>query len=177
MEEIHNSKFSVHLGGEKMYQDLKHIFWWWGMKSDIAEFVSKCLTCQKVKSEHKRPGGLLQPLEISVWTWDDISMDFIVGLPLTIASNDTLWVIVDRLTKLARFIPMNCKWEMEQLAQAYIKYVGRFYGVPRTIVSDRDTRYLSQFWKSLQVALGTNLLHSTSFHHRLMGKQRQLIRY
>ena len=94
MEEAHNSKFSVHLGGENMYQDLKLIFWWLGMKRDIAEFVSKCMTCQKVNSEHKRPGGLLQPLEILVWKWDYISMDFKVGLPRTRAGNDTLWVIV-----------------------------------------------------------------------------------
>ena len=140
------------------------------MKKDIAEYVSRCLTCQKVKSEHKRPGGLLQPLEIPVWKWDDISMDFVVGLPRTKAGNDALWVIVDRLTKSARFIPMNCRWEMEQLARAYIKYVVRFHGVPRTIVSDRDTRYLSQFWQTLQQAMGTTLLYSTSFHPQTDGQ-------
>ncbi|XP_057540689.1 uncharacterized protein LOC130818541 [Amaranthus tricolor] len=117
-----------------------------------------------VKSEHKRPAGLLQPLEIPVWKWDDIFMDFVLGLPRTRAGNDTLWVIVDRLTKSARFIPMNCKWDMEQLACAYIKYVIRYHGIPHTIVSDQDTQYLSHFWKSLQQASGTTLLHSTSFH-------------
>ena len=77
------------------------------MKKDIADYVSRCLICQKVKSEHKRPEGLLQTLDIPVWKWDDISMDFIVGLPRTKAGNDALWVIVDRLTTSARFIPMN----------------------------------------------------------------------
>ena len=110
------------------------------MKRDIAEFVSKCLTCQKVKSEHKRPAGLLQPLDIPVWKWDDISMDFVLGLPRTRSGNDTLWVIVDRLTKSARFIPMNNQWSMDQLARAYLKNVVRYHGVPRSIVSDRDTR-------------------------------------
>ena len=90
MDETHCTKFSVHPGGDKMYQDLKLMFWWSGMKKDIAEYVSRCLTCQKVKSEHKRPGGLLQPLEIPVWKWDDISMDFVVGLPRTKAGNDAL---------------------------------------------------------------------------------------
>ena len=93
------------------------------MKKDILEYVSRCLTCQNVKSEHRRPGGLLQPLKIPVWKWDDTSMDFIVGLPRTQLGNDALWVIVGRLTKSARFIPMNYRWEMEQLARAYIKYV------------------------------------------------------
>ena len=100
----------------------------------------------KVKSEHRRPAALLQPLAIPVWKWDDISMNFMLGFPRTRADNDTLWAIVDRLTKSARFIPMNCKWDREQLARAYIKYVIRYYGIPRTIVSDRDTRYLSHFW-------------------------------
>ena len=84
--------------------------------------------------------------------------------------NDALWVIVDRLTKSASFIPMNCRWEMEQLAHAYIKYVVRFHGVPCTIASDRDTRYLSHFWKTLQQAMGTTLLHSTSFHPQTDGQ-------
>ena len=81
LDEANCVKFLVHLRGDKMYQDLKVMFWWSGMKKDIAEYVSCCLTCQKVKSEHKRPGGLLQPLEIPVWKWDDISKDFVLGLP------------------------------------------------------------------------------------------------
>ena len=100
-------------------------------------------------------------------------MDFVVGLPRTKAGNDALWVIVDRLTKTARFIPMNCRWEMGQLARAYIKYVVRFHSVPRTIVSDRDTRYLSQFWQTLQQAMGTTLLYSTSFHPQTDGQTEQ----
>ena len=91
-----------------MYQDLMLMFWWSGIKKEIAQYVSRCLTCQKVKSKHKRSSGLLQPLEILLWKWDDISMDFVMGLPRTKAGNDALWLIVDRLTKSARFIPMNC---------------------------------------------------------------------
>ncbi|XP_057538063.1 uncharacterized protein LOC130815591 [Amaranthus tricolor] len=102
--------------------------------------------------------------------FDDIFMDFVVVLPRTKAGNDALWVIVDRLTKSTRFIPMNCCWKMEQLARAYIKYVVRFHGVPRTIVSDRDTRYLSLFWQTLQLAMGTTLLYSTSFHPQTDGQ-------
>ena len=97
-------------------------------------------------------------------------MDFVLEMPRTRAGNDTLWVIVDRLMKSARFIPMNSKWDMNQLARAYIKFVVHYHGVRHTIVSDRDTRYLSYFCKSLQHALGTEILHSTSFHPMTDGQ-------
>ena len=127
------------------------------MKKDVAEFVAKCLTCQKVKIEHKRPQGTVQPLEIPGWKWDCISMDFVTCLPKTRSGNDTIWVVVDRLTKSAVFIPMKETWKMEQLAKAYIKHVVRLHGVPKDIVSDRDSRFLSKFWKSVQENFGTTL--------------------
>ena len=153
-----------------MCQDLKLMFWWSKMKKDIAEYVSRCVTCQKVKSEHKRLDDFLQALEIPVWKWDNISMDFIVRFPRKKSSNDALWVIVDRLTKTARFILMNFRWEMEQLARAYIRYVVRFHGVSRTIVFHRDTRYLSHFCKTLQEAMCSTLLDGTSFHPQSDGQ-------
>ena len=90
-----------------MYRDLKQIYWWPGMKKDIAEFVSQCLVCQKAKIEHQKPSGPLQPLEIPEWKWDSISMDFVMGLPRTPSGYDSIWVIVDRLTKSAHFIPVK----------------------------------------------------------------------
>ena len=86
-----------------MYQDLKKNYWWPNTKREIADRVSKCLTCQKVKDEHQRPGGLLQPLEISECKWEHITIDFIVRLPRTRASHDAIWVIVNRLTKISAF--------------------------------------------------------------------------
>ncbi|MBM1019729.1 hypothetical protein JQN38_25530, partial [Escherichia coli] len=83
LQEAHASPYSIHPGSTKMYQDLKTQFWWEGMKEDVAKWVSKCLTCQQVKAEHQRPGGLLQPLEVPEWKWEDITMDFIIGLPKT----------------------------------------------------------------------------------------------
>ena len=99
--------YSVHPSGDKLYKDLKQTFWWPNMKREVAEFVSRCLTCQKVKSEHKRPQGKLQPLEIPEWKWESISMDFVCGLPRTPKKNNTIWVIVDRLTKSAHFVAMK----------------------------------------------------------------------
>ena len=107
MEEAHNTPYSVHPGGDKLYKDLKKVYWWPRMKNEVAEFVAKCLTCQKVKIEHKRPQGTVQPLDIPGWKWDCISMDFVTCLPNTRNGNDTIWVVVDRLTKSAVFIPMK----------------------------------------------------------------------
>nr|GEU70440.1 retrotransposon protein, putative, Ty3-gypsy subclass [Tanacetum cinerariifolium] len=99
LTEAHSSPFSVHPGSTKMYHDLKQYFWWSGMKQDVATFVARCLICQQVKIEHQRASGLLQPLDIPVWKWDKISMDFVTGLPQTQRRHDAIWVVVDRLTK------------------------------------------------------------------------------
>nr|GEZ28746.1 retrotransposon protein, putative, Ty3-gypsy subclass [Tanacetum cinerariifolium] len=107
LSEAHSSPFSIHLGSTKMYKDLKQNFWWNGMKQDMARFVAKCLTCQQVKIEHQRASGLLQPLDIPTWKWDQISMDFVTGLPRTLKKNDAIWVVVDRLTKSAHFLPIQ----------------------------------------------------------------------
>ena len=105
--EAHNSRYSTHPGSTKMYKDLKENFWWPNMKKEIAEWISKCYVCQRVKAEHQRPSGLLQPLDIPEWKWEHLAMDFVVGLPRTRANHDALWVIVDRLTKSAHFIWSN----------------------------------------------------------------------
>ncbi|KAL5549630.1 hypothetical protein UlMin_004861 [Ulmus minor] len=107
-----------------MYQDLKERFWWSGMKKEVAEYVAKCLTCQKVKAEHQRPGG-----------------------------HDVIWVVVDRLTKSAHFISIKTTFSLEQLADLYIQEIVRLHGVPKSIVSDRDARFTSKFWRSVQRAM------------------------
>jgi hypothetical protein len=106
-DEAHMSKSSIHPGSTKMYQDLKQNFWWSNMKVDIAKYVSECDTCHRMKASHLKSAGVLQPLSIPMWKWDDISMDFIVGLPLTARKKDSIWVIVDRLTKTAHFIAVH----------------------------------------------------------------------
>jgi hypothetical protein len=107
LREAHDSAYSIHPGSTKMYKDLKTRYWWYGLKRDIAEYISLCDTCQRVKAEHQRPAGLLQLLKIPEWKWEEIGMDFIVGLPRTQAGYDSIWVIVDRLTKVAHFIPLR----------------------------------------------------------------------
>ena len=107
LDECHKSRLSIHPGVSKMYNDLKRTFWWKSLKRDISIYVSRCSTCQQVKSDQQKLAGLLQPLEIPAWKWDQISMDFIDGLPRTKKVNDSIWVIVDRLTKSAHFIPVR----------------------------------------------------------------------
>jgi hypothetical protein len=154
--------------------DLKRKYWWTGMKVDIADYVARCDICQRVKAEHQRPAGLLQPLNIPVWKWDEISMDFIVGLPKTQKGNDSIWVIVDRLTKVAHFIPVKAKYRGDKLAQLYIDNILRLHGVPSKIVSDRGTQFTARFWKSLHTALGTHLDYSSACHPQTDGQTKRV---
>jgi hypothetical protein len=170
LEEAHSSLYTMHPGGTKMYQDIKNAFWWNNMKREIAKFVMECDVCQRVKAEHQRPAGLLQPLSIPLWKWEEISMDFIVGLPKTPSGNDSIWVIVDRLTKSAHFIPVKITFSLEKLAKLYIKEIVSLHGVPLRIASDRDPRFVSNFWKSLHKALGAKLDFSTAYHPRSDGQ-------
>ncbi|KAL6311374.1 hypothetical protein AAG906_022965 [Vitis piasezkii] len=136
LEEAHCSKFAIHPGGTKMYKDLRQNYWWSGMKRDIAQFVAQCLVCQQVKAEHQRPAGSLQPLAIPEWKWEHITMDFVIGLPRTLGGNNAIWVIVDRLTKSAHFLPMKVNFSLDRLASLYVKEIVRMHGVPVSIVSD-----------------------------------------
>ncbi|GJX17325.1 putative reverse transcriptase domain-containing protein [Tanacetum coccineum] len=147
MHESHKSKHSIHLGSDKMYQDLKKLYWWPNMKAEIATYVSKCLTCAKVKTEHQKLSGLLQQPEIPEWKWEKITMDFVSGLPRTLSGYDTIWVIVDRLTKLDHFLLMKKTDSMEKLTQQYLKEIVCRHGVPVSIISDRDSRFASGFWR------------------------------
>jgi hypothetical protein len=157
MDEAHNSAYSIHPGSTKMYMDIRQKYWWNGMKADIARFVAHCDTCQRIKAEHQKPAGLLQPLPIPVWKWDEIGMDFVVGLPRTQKGHDSIWVIVDRLTKSAHFIPVRTTYGGEKLAKLYVENIVKLHGVPSRIVSDRGTQFTSRFWKSLHKTMGTKL--------------------
>ncbi|GJR11835.1 putative reverse transcriptase domain-containing protein [Tanacetum coccineum] len=145
MHESHKSKYSIHPGSDKMYQDMKKLYWWPNMKANIATYVSKCLTCAKVKAEHQRPSGLLVQPEIPEWKWDNITMDFVMKLPKSSQGYDTIWEVVTR------------------------------HGIPVSIICDRDPRFSSNFWRSLQNALGTNLDMSTAYHPQTDGQSERTI--
>ncbi|KAI3712403.1 hypothetical protein L1987_70959 [Smallanthus sonchifolius] len=175
MNEAHKTRYSIHPGADKMYQDFRQQYWWPGMKKDIALYVAKCLTCSKVKAEHQCPPGLLEQPEIPVWKWETLAMYFITKLPRTSSGYDSIWVIIDRLTKSAHFLPIREDYRVEKLARIYIDEIVSRHGVPLNIISDRDARFTSQFWQSLQTALGTRLDLSTAYHPQTDGQTERTI--
>jgi transposase InsO family protein len=153
-----------------MYKDLKTRYWWKDMRRDIAHYMACCDTCSRVKIEHQKPAGLLKPLEIPVWKWEDISMDFVVGLPRTPKGNDSVWVIVDRLTKVAHFVPVKTQHRTERLAELYVEHILRLHRAPRSIVSDRGPQFVAKFWRSFRKLMGTTLNYNTTFHPQTDGQ-------
>ena len=134
------------------------------MKRDVGLWVRQCANYQKLEAEHQKPSGLLQPLEILVWKWDSISMDFIDWLPRSNRRYESIWVILDRLTKSAHFIPIKLNRMAPVLAKLFMKNVVRLHRIPSSIVSDRDSLFTSEFWKKFQESLGTKLKMSTAYH-------------
>jgi hypothetical protein len=145
LDEAHLSKFSMHPGSNKMYHDLRSLYWWIRMKREIARYVSECDTCQRVKASHLKVAGTLQPLPIPSWKWEDICMDFIVCLPNTSRHHDSIWVIVDRLTKIAHFLPVHTTHKTEKYTEIYIDQIVRLHGISKTIVSDRGALFVARF--------------------------------
>jgi hypothetical protein len=136
LDKAHTSSYSIHPRSTKMYHDLRQQFWWTRMKREIARYVFECDTCRKVKADYMKPGGLLQPLSIPKWKWDDISVDFIMGLPLMARKFYSIWVIMDRVSKSAHFIPVHTNYNVQKYAGIYIAHVLCLHGVPKTIISD-----------------------------------------
>nr|GEZ06034.1 putative reverse transcriptase domain-containing protein [Tanacetum cinerariifolium] len=142
MHELHKSKYSIYPGSDKMYQDLKKLYWWPNIKVEIATYVGKCMTCAKVKVEYQKPSGLLVQPKIPQWKWENITMDFVTKLPKTASGQDTIWVIVDRLTKSPYFLPMKENESMEKLTRQYLKEVISRHGVLVSIILAHDGRHL-----------------------------------
>jgi hypothetical protein len=173
-DEAHMSKFSIHPSSTRMYEDLKQNFWWSNMKVDITKYVAECDTCHRMKASHLKSTGVLQPLSIPMWKWNDISMDFIVGLTLTAKKKYSIWDIVDRLTKTAHFIAVHTTYSVQQYAQLYMDQIVRLHGIPKTIIFDRGTQFVACFWEQLHECLGTKLIHSSSNHPQTDGQTKRI---
>jgi hypothetical protein len=171
--EAHESAYSIHLGRNKMYHDLKAAYWWYGMKRDVAEYVALCDTCQRVKTEHQWPTRMLQLLQVPKWKWEEIATDFVMGLPRTQSGYDSLWVIVDRLTKIAHFRPVKTKYTRPQLAKLYMPRIVCFHGVPMRIVSERETQVVSKFWDRLPKTMDICPNSSYACYPRTDGQLRE----
>jgi hypothetical protein len=145
MDELHKRPYTGHPGYQKMITTTRKKFHWPGYKKHIANYLAKCLECQQVKAEHRHPAGLLWPLPIPEWKWETISKDFITGLPKSTKKNDVIMVVVDKLSKSSHFVPVKSTCKAIDIANIFMKDIFRLHGMPKEIVSDRDTKFTSSF--------------------------------
>jgi hypothetical protein len=164
MDELHKRPYTGHPGYQKMITTTRKQFYWPRLKMDIDDYLAKCIECQQLKAEHRHPVRFLQPLPIPKWKWETISMDFITGLPKSAKQNDVIMVVVDKLSKSAHFVPIKSTCKAIYTVNIFMKEIFRLHGMPRDIISDRDTKFTSSFWKSLMVGFETKLLFSTAYH-------------
>jgi hypothetical protein len=168
--DCHNIPISGHPGFQKTYAVVKKYYFWPGLKRDVKDHVEKCLLCQTNKVEQVKHPGLLQPLSVPNRKWESISMDFIVDLPKTQKGFDSIFVVVDRLTKVARFIPTVTTVTASGVAELFFKEIFGNYGLPREIICDRDRKFVSEFWKSLFKLCGTKINMSSAYHPETNGQ-------
>jgi hypothetical protein len=169
LQAFHDAPIAGHQGFLKTYRQIRERFSWKGLKGDIMRHIKECTTCQQNKDEHSHPTGLLQPLPIPENKWESISMDFITGLPRA-QGKDCIFVVVDRLTKFSHFFSISMDYNASQVAELFFREVFRMHGLPKTIVSDRDNKFMSIFWQELFRLVGTELTPSTSYHPQTDGK-------
>lgn len=136
LREAHHSIYTIHPGTNKMYRDIKTLYWWNKLKEYVAKFVSRYAMCQQVKVEHQKSSGEIQKISIPEWKWERLTVDFVVGLPTSKKGSNSIWVIIDRLTKSTVFILVNTSYTVPQYVQKYLDYVVRLHGVPLSIISD-----------------------------------------
>ena len=158
-----------HFGRDKTYDMLSTHYFWPKMKRDVERHVQRCTTCIQAKSK-SNPFGLYMPLPIPHAPWSDISMDFVLGLPRSKHGHHSIFVVVDRFSKMAHFIPCHKTDDASHVANLFFREIIRLHGVPRTIVSDRDIKFMSYFWKTLMAKLGIKLLFSSASHPQTDGQ-------
>jgi hypothetical protein len=164
LKEMHNVPYVGHLGYQKTVSTVKIQHYWPALKREIVEYIAKCLECQRVKVEHRHPTGLLHPLSIPQWKWEVVTMDFIIGFPRTSKQHDAIMVVVDKLTKASHFIPMKVTHKATNVVDIYMREVAQLHDNPKTIVSDRDPKFSSKFWRGLFKGFRTNLNFNTTYH-------------
>jgi hypothetical protein len=170
ISEFHDSKYAGHFGMSRTWVAIDRVFWWKSLAGDIAKFVSTCVACQRNKARCHKPCGLLQPLPVSEKPWHTVTFDYIVKLPKTSRGNDSMCVIVDKLTKLVHFVACEEEVSAKEFAELYVDHVFRLHGLSREFITDRDPRFTSAFWQEVTVLLGTRIVMSSSFHPQIDGQ-------
>jgi hypothetical protein len=170
---FHSSAIGGHSGVLPTYKRLKRLFSWSGMKTSVDDFVKQCVVCQQAKHLHSKPDGLLQPLPIPDGIWRELTMDFVVGLPMSSGAN-VIMVVVDRLTKYAHLISLKHPFNASTVAQVFLDSVVKLHGVPLSIVSNSDKIFISRLWKELFLALGTKLQFTTAYHPQTDGQSERV---
>ena len=170
LNEIHKNPYSGHPGYQKTITMLQKDYFWPNMKNELAEHIARCFECQQVKTEHHHPTNLLQPLPIPSQKWKIISLDFITGLPRNHNHNDSIMVVVDKLSKATHFILVKTTHTAANIAEIFMKQIFRLHGIPKVIIFYKDPKFMGNFWKYLFKGLNTTLNFSTSFHQQTDGQ-------
>jgi hypothetical protein len=168
LKEKHSGGLVGHFGHDKTFAQLNSLYYWPGMRTEVIKFVNRCRICQHEKGKRQNI-GLYQPLPIPERPWDTISMDFVLGLPITQRGFDSIFVVVDIFSKMAHFIPCQKTSDAMHVANMFFKEVVRLHGLPRSIVSDRDKKIVGHFWRTLWKKLGTDLSFSSTYHPQTYG--------
>ncbi|GJP62491.1 hypothetical protein CLOP_g19546 [Closterium sp. NIES-67] len=164
LEEYHDVLYAGHFGSNKTLTGIAKHYYWTHMADDVQKFVTSCTTCQWMKSSKQKKAGLLQPLPIPEQPWQVVSLDFITGLPTTTSGHDAILVVIDKFSKMGHFIPKHMTTRTEETAQLFVRYIISQHGIPTTLISDRDPKFTSKFWKELMSLLGTKLAMSSAYH-------------
>ncbi|CAI7867914.1 unnamed protein product [Closterium sp. NIES-53] len=174
LEEFHDVLYAGHFGSNKTLAGIAKVYYWPHKANDVQKFVTSCDTCQRMKSSKQKKAGLLQPLPVPEQPWQVVSLDFITGLPPTNAGHDAILVVIDKFSKMGYFIPTHTTARTEETAQLFLKHIISQHGIPTTLISDRDPKFTSKFWKELMSLMGTRLAMSSTYHPQTDGQTERL---
>ncbi|GJP56271.1 hypothetical protein CLOM_g15346, partial [Closterium sp. NIES-68] len=174
LEEYHDVLYAGHFGSNKTLTGIAKHYYWPHMADDVQKFVTSCDTCQRMKSSKQKKAGLLQPLPVPEQPWQVVSLDFITGLPPTSSSHDAILVVIHKFSKMGHFIPTHTTARTEETAQLFVRHIISQHGIPTTLISDRDPKFTSKFWKELMSLLGTKLAMSSAYHPQTDGQTERL---
>ncbi|GJP52666.1 hypothetical protein CLOM_g11761 [Closterium sp. NIES-68] len=174
LEEYHDVLYAGHFGSNKTLTGIAKHYYWPHLAEDVQKFVTSCDTCQRMKSSKQKKAGLLQPLPVPEQPWQVVSLDFITGLPPTTSGHDAILVVIDKFSKMGHFIPTHTTARTEETAQLFVRYIISQHGIPTTLISDRNPKFTSKFWKELMSLLGTKLAMSSAYHPQIDGQTERL---